>query len=122
MKSIEFLSELQRSPGHRGDDKDGIISWKAAKQALKQFADDSNAVDFEEQDGGNTASTTWGPELGAPYDRYIMFVRPHGDGQMSGMLLGLYEDGELDEIQKFVLPRSMNGVNNAARIYMQVRS
>ena len=51
-----------------------------------------------------------------------MFISPQGDGMMRGMLFGLYEDGEFDMRKNFVVPRSMNGVDHAARIYMDVRS
>ena len=115
------LSELTDNDYYGGNDDDNILPWADILAALKQWAEDSNAIDFEERDGGRTAATTWGPELGAPYSGYVMFVSPHGDGEMYGMLFGMYEDGQFDMIQQFKAPASMNGVNYAARVYMQVR-
>ena len=101
----------------------GLIALSSqAQAAIAQFAEDSNAQDFELRNNGQIAVTTWGPELGYPYSNFVMFISPHGDGLLSGMLFGLYEDGEFDVRQRFQVPCSYNGVDHAARVYMQVRS
>jgi hypothetical protein len=116
------LNELAPDDSHSGTDDDRIIPWEQARAAIAQFAEDSNAQDFELRNNGQIAVTTWGPELGYPYSNFVMFISPHGDGLLSGMLFGLYEDGEFDVRQRFQVPCSYNGVDHAARVYMQVRS
>lgn len=89
---------------------------------FNQFAEDSNALDFQERDGGSTIATIWGPEFGHPYDYFGLYVSPYGEHAMTGMLLGMGSDNKITEIKKFALPLSTNGVDTAVRYYMAMRS
>ncbi len=116
------VNEFAPGEGYRGDGNNGSISWERARAVFAQFAEDSDALGYKEKDNGNTVEIFWGPELGYPHDYFGLYVSPHSEHAMQGMLLGIHSDKRVEELKKFMLPMTMNGVDTAARYYMELRS
>ena len=121
MRASEFLNEFSPGDGYRGNNDDRPISWEIAKRIFKDFADDSNALHYDELENGETMQTLWGPELGYPWEFISLLASPHGEYNIVGMLLGIHPDKKVDQVKKFVLPMTVNGVDTAVRHYMALR-